>query len=161
MNRIIAWVSIFSIIAVGMFFFYLNNLIWKPFRCDTQVNFSVSTNNGNWINFNANINVIALNKWYNEVIMIGSLKEKNETYTVYRTTFVTHKPADINGYSVTVITGEKRHPKDNTPDTLWQHYVLPEVPGVPFYLETKHLKENSIIYKQLDNPIFVCVITEQ
>ncbi|EMH4104636.1 hypothetical protein RGJ12_003366 [Serratia marcescens] len=161
MNRVIFWVSIFSVIGMGLFFFYLNSLSWKPFRCDTQVNSSIATKNGNWINFNANINVITLHKEHSEVLVIGSLKEKNEDYTIYRTIFVTHKPANINGYSVTVITNEKRHPKDNVPDTLWQHYVLPEVPGVSFYLETKHLKENSIIYKRLDNPIFVCAITEQ
>lgn len=159
MNRVIVWVSISCVITVGLLVFYINSLNWKPFRCDTQMNSSIATSNDNWIMFNAKINIITLDKEHSEVLVIGSLKDKNENYTIYRTVFVTHKPADINGYSVTVITSEKRHPKDNVPDKLWQHFVLPEVPGVSFYLEATQLKENSIIYKKLDNPIFVCAIT--
>ncbi|MCM2651951.1 hypothetical protein [Serratia marcescens] len=161
MNRIIIWGSIFSVIAASLLFFSLDSLSWKPFRCNTQVSADIATKNGNRIEFNVNINVITLHKENSEVLVIGSLKDQGESYTVYRRIFVTHKPADINGYSTTVITSEKRHPKDNVPNTLWQHYVLPEVPGVAFYVEIKKLKKNLLFYKGLDNPILICTITEE
>ncbi|WP_420284027.1 hypothetical protein [Serratia liquefaciens] len=160
MNRIIIWGSIFSVIAASLLFFSLDSLSWKPFRCNTQVSADIATKNGNRIEFNVNINAITLHKENSEVIVIGSLKEQGESYTVIRTIFVNHKSSGINGYSTAVITGERRHPQDNMPDTLWQHYVLPQVPGTAFYLETKKLNKNLILYKGLDNPIFICTITE-
>ncbi len=161
MNRVIIWMSILTVIAASLFLFYLNSISWKPFRCNTQVSADMATKNSNRIKFNVNINVIAFHKDYSEVLVIGTLKVNSESYAVYRRVFVTHKPSDINGYSATVITNEKHHPKDNVPDTLWQHYILPEVPGVPFYVETKKLRKNLILYKGLDNPIFTCTITKQ
>ncbi|HGC5851232.1 TPA: hypothetical protein ACIZCC_003347 [Serratia marcescens] len=161
MNRVIIWVSISIVIATSLFLLHLSSLSWKPFRCNTQVNATIATKKGDAIELNVNINVTTPHKERSEVLVVGSLKNKNENYTVYRRIFITNKPADINGYSTTMITSEKRHPKDNVPDKLWQHYVLPEIPGVTFYVETKKIGKNLLIYKGLDNPIFICSITEQ
>lgn len=161
MNKVIIWLSIFIIISACLFLLPLNSLSWKPFRCNTQVSASIATKKGDEIDLNININVIAFHKEKSEVLVVGSLKNKNENHTVFRRFFITHKPANINGYSTTVVTNERRHPTDDVPDTLWKNYVLLEVPGVAHYVETKHLMGNLLLYKGLDNPIFICTITKQ
>ncbi|MEH9796324.1 hypothetical protein R1K39_24095, partial [Klebsiella sp. 105384] len=70
-----------------------------------------------------------------------------------------HHPP-LKDYSATVITCEKRHPKDNVPDILWQNYVLPEVPGIMFYMEITHLRKNALFFNGLDKPIFICTMPE-
>ncbi|HEI8821976.1 TPA: hypothetical protein SLG99_004388 [Serratia marcescens] len=161
MNKLIIWLSILIIISACLFLLPLSSHSWKPFRCNTQVSASIAKKKGDEIELNVNINVIAFHKEQSEVLVVGSLKNKNENYTVFRRIFITHKPANINDYSTTVVTSERRHPTDNVPDTLWQHYVLSEIPGVALYVETKHLRGNLLLYKGLDNPIFICTITKQ
>jgi hypothetical protein len=124
------------------------------------VSANVATKNGDRVELNVSVNIITLHKKHSEVLVIGYLKKKSENYTVYRRIFITHNPSSINGYSTTVITGEKLHPQDNVPNTLWQHYILPEVPGVAFYVKNENLKKNLLFYKTLENPILICTITE-
>ncbi|HHM1651414.1 TPA: hypothetical protein ACRG3J_005526, partial [Klebsiella pneumoniae] len=93
----------------------------------------VAKKNGDRIEFNININVVAFHKENSEVIVKGTLQDKDKSYSIYRRIFIPQKPSPLKDYSATVITCEKRHPKDNVPDILWQNYVLPEVPGIMFY----------------------------
>ncbi|HHC3772412.1 TPA: hypothetical protein ACN722_005543 [Klebsiella pneumoniae] len=120
----------------------------------------VAKKNGDRIEFNININVVAFHKENSEVIVKGTLQDKDKSYSIYRRIFIPQKPSPLKDYSATVITCEKRHPKDNVPDILWQNYVLPEVPGIMFYMEITHLRKNALFFNELDKPIFICTMPE-
>ncbi|MBH3151642.1 hypothetical protein I5L36_11880 [Serratia marcescens] len=159
MKRIVIWTSIFTAFAVFLLVYPLSGLNWKPFRCNAQLTARVTTNNNTKIDLNVNINIISHQEDQNEVLFVGSLKEANKNYTVYRRIFVTSKPADINGYSTAVITSEEHNPNDNVPDTLWHTYVLPDIPGVEFYAKTREIGKNLLFYRGLEIPMLVCTIT--
>ncbi|MEQ5974123.1 hypothetical protein U2J09_22630 [Serratia liquefaciens] len=160
MYRVIFFVLILSVIAVCLFLFPIDKIAGDSFRCSTHLSADVAKKNGDRIEFNININVVEFHKENSEVIVTGTLLDKDKSYSIYRRIFVPQKPSPLKDYSAAVITCEKRHPKDNVPDILWQNYVLPEVPGVMFYMEKTHLRKNALFYKGLDKPIFICTISE-
>lgn len=160
MRRVIFFVFILIVISVCLFLFSIDNNACDPFRCNTHLSADVAKKNGDRIEFNININVVAFHKENSEVIVKGTLQDKDKSYSIYRRIFIPQKPSPLKDYSATVITCEKRHPKDNVPDILWQNYVLPEVPGIMFYMEITHLRKNALFFNGLDKPIFICTMPE-
>ncbi|EPP8560695.1 hypothetical protein RG489_003784 [Serratia marcescens] len=160
MKTTVIWISIFTAIAVFTLSFPLRSLYWKPFRCNTQLTAKIATNDNTEINLNVNVNIIAHREDKSEIMFVGSLKEENKNYTVFRKIFVTSKPANINGYSAAIITSEEHNPNDNVPDTLWHTYVLPDIPGVTFYAKEIDIGKNILFYRGLEIPMLMCTITK-
>ncbi|WP_172641802.1 hypothetical protein [Serratia sp. S4] len=115
---------------------------------------------GNKIELNIDVNVLNAQENKSEWLVLGSLKVMNKNYAIYRKMFISNNNTDFIGFTNSIITREERHPLDNTPDEVWQQYILPERPGVEFYLEQKRLNKNRVLFKGLDNPYFLCTIIE-
>lgn len=153
---IISLTSLIIAILSGVFL-YLNHSNWKPFRCNTHLTSHIVSKEGKQLELNLDTSVVTAHESSSELLAVGSLKDPTNNYVITRRIFIAMKPSDFKGFSKTMITREERHPIDNLPDTLWQQYVLPEAPGVAFYIETKQLNKNSHLIKGLTNPYFVCV----
>lgn len=159
MNRIIISLSIIVIVGLSGIFYYLSHTKWKPFRCHTHLSSHIATKEGKKLELNLDISIVTDHEGSSEVLTAGSLKGAEHSYVISRRTFITMKQSEFKGFSKTMITREERHPIDNVPNEIWQQYVLPEAPGVAFYMETKYLNNNAYLIKGLTNPHFVCAKT--
>ncbi|HBE9082518.1 FidL-like protein [Serratia fonticola] len=161
MNRIIIGLTslVIVIVILSGVYHYFNRSHWKPFRCDTHLSSHIATKEGKKLELNLDISIITAHEGSSEALTVGSLKGEGKNYIFSRRVFVTMKQSDFKGFSKAMIIREERHPIDNVPDEIWQEYVLPEAPGVAFYMETKHLNNNAYLIKGLTNPHFVCART--
>ncbi|EMI4411653.1 hypothetical protein [Serratia ureilytica] len=160
MNRINIGLSIFFVVILCGVVLYLNHSSWKPFRCNTHVSSHIVSMDGRKLKLNLDISVVTAQEGRSEVLVVGSLNGLNKNYAISRRMFVSIKDSDFKGFTKTMITREERHPIDNIPDEIWQQFVLPEAPGVAFYMETKLLSKNLFLVKGLTNPYFVCAVIE-
>lgn len=160
MNRIIIGFAVFFVVILSGVTIYLNYLSWKPFRCNTHANSHIVSVDGRKLELNLDISVVTAQEGRSELLAVGSLKGLDKNYIITRRMFVSIKDSNFKGFAKTMITREERHPIDNIPDDIWQKYVLPETPGVAFYMETKRLSKNLFLVKGLTNPYFVCAVIE-
>lgn len=160
MNRIIIGLSVFFVVILSGVALYLNHSSWKPFRCNTHASSHIVSVDGRQLELNLDISVVTAQEGRSELLTVGSLKGLDQNYVITRRMFVSIKDSEFKGFSKTMITREERHPIDNIPDEIWQQYVLPEAPGVAFYMETKRLSKNIFLIKGLTNPYFVCAVIE-
>ncbi len=151
--------SLIIVILSGAFL-YLNHSNRKPFHCNTHLTSYVVSKEGKQLELNLDISVVTAHEGNSELLAVGSLKGPTNSYVISRRIFITMEQSDFKDFSKTMITREERHPIDNLPDVLWQQYVLPEAPGVAFYMETKRINKNSYLIKGLTNPHFVCAIPQ-
>lgn len=157
MKRIIIGLTSLVIVIVilsGIYYFSRSN--WKPFRCDTHLSSHIATKEGNKLALNLDINIVTAHEGNSEALVVGSLKGERNNYVISRRIFITMKQSDFKGFAKTMIIREKRHPIDNVPEEIWKQYLLPEAPGVAFYMETKHLNNNAYLITGLTSPLFVC-----
>ena len=160
MNRIIIGFSFFITIILSGVALYLNHASWKPFRCNTHASSHITSLDGRKLELNLNINVVTAQEGKSELLAVGSLNGLSKNYAISRRVFISIKESDFRGFTKAMITREERQPIDNIPDEIWQQYVLPESPGVAFYMETKRLSKNLFLVKGLTNPFFVCAVIE-
>ena len=160
MNRIIIGFTVFFVVILSGVALYLNHSSWKPFRCHTHVSSHLVSLDGRKLELNLDISIITAQEGRSELLTVGSLKGLNNNYAISRRMFVSIKDSDFRGFTKAMITREERQPIDNNPDDVWQQYVLPEAPGVAFYMETKRLSKNLFLVKGLTNPFFVCAVIE-
>ncbi|UIM55637.1 hypothetical protein [Serratia marcescens] len=158
MNRIVIFFSALALIILGSIFLYLNHSNWKPFRCNTHISSNIFSKDGHPLVLNMDINIITAHEGSSELIAVGSLKGEDKNYVIARRIFITMRKSDFTGFTKTTIDRQERRPIDNVPEALWEKYVLPETPGVEFYMETKKLKDNLYLIKGLSNPHFVCAL---
>ncbi|NCG52472.1 FidL-like protein [Serratia fonticola] len=160
MNRIVIGLTslVIVIVILSGVYHYFNRSHWKPFRCNTHMNSHIATKEGKKLELNMDMNIVTAHEGSSELLALGSLKGIDSHYVIARRIFVTMKQSDFKGFAKTMITREERHPIDNMPDEIWKQYVLPEAPGVAFYIETKQLHNNAYLIKGLTNPYFVCAI---
>ncbi|HIE4390634.1 TPA: hypothetical protein ACXM56_002514 [Serratia liquefaciens] len=160
MNRIIIGLSVFFVVILSGVALYLNYSSWKPFRCHTHASSHLISVDGRKLELNLDISIVTAQEGRSELLAVGSLKGLNKNYAISRRMFVSIKDSDFRGFTKAMITREERQPIDNIPDEIWQQYVLPEAPGVAFYMETKRLSKNLFLVKGLTNPFFVCAVIE-
>ena len=160
MNKKIIGFSVFFVVILSGVALYLNHSSWKPFRCNTHEISHIVSVDGQRFELNLDISVVTAQEDRSELLVVGSLKGLNKNYAISRRMFVSIKNSDIKGFYKTMITREERRPIDNIPDEIWQQHVLPEAPGVTFYMETKRLHKNIFLIKGLTNPYFVCAFIE-
>lgn len=160
MNKIIIGLAVFFVVILSGVAFYLNQSSWKPFRCNIHASSHIVSVDGQQLELNLDVNVITAQEDKSELLMIGSLKGLNKNYAISRRMFMSIKDSDFKGFTKAMITREERQPIDNIPEEIWLQYVLPEAPGVAFYMETKRLSKNLFLVKGLTNPFFVCAVIE-
>ncbi|HBC5220226.1 hypothetical protein FE224_18145 [Serratia marcescens] len=159
MKKIVIVLSSVIIVVLSGAFVYRHHESWKPFRCNTHLSSHIVSKEGKTLELNLDISVVTAHKGSSELLAVGSLKDPDNSYVISRRLFMVIKQSDFKGYSKTMITREEHHPIDSLPDHLWQQYVLPEAPGIAFYMETKRLNDEAYFIKGLTNPHFVCVKT--
>ncbi|CAI1051053.1 hypothetical protein [Serratia quinivorans] len=158
MNKIIIAISVSIIIILSGVAFYLNHSSWEPFRCNTHVSSHIASLDGQQLELNLDINVVTAQEDRSELLVVGSLKGFNKNYAISRKLYLSIQDSGFKGITKAMITREQRHPIDNIPDEIWQQYVLPEAPGVAFYMETKRVSKNLFLIKTLNNPYFSCAL---
>ncbi|WP_161802733.1 MULTISPECIES: hypothetical protein [Serratia] len=104
------------------------------------------------------INIITAHEGSSELIAVGSLQGGDKNYVIARRIFITMRKSDFTGLTKTTIDRQERRPIDNVPEALWERHILPETPGVEFYMETKKFNKNLYLIKGLSNPHFVCAL---
>lgn len=160
MNRVIIGFTVLVTVIMGGVAFYLNCTSWKPFRCNTHASSHILSMDGRKLELNLDISIVSDHEGGNEWLAVGSLKGFDKDYAISRRMFISIKDSDFKDFTKAMIIREERHSIDNIPDEIWQKYILPEAPGVTFYMETKRLSHNLILVKGLTNPFFVCAIIE-
>ncbi|MDY7605646.1 FidL-like protein [Serratia marcescens] len=158
MKKLVIGLSSLIIVILSGAFLYLSHSNWKPFRCNTHLTSYIASKEGKQLELNIDISVVTTHEGSSELLAVGSFKDSKNNYVISRRIFITMKQSDFKNFVKAMITREERHPIDNLPDALWQQYVLPEAPGVAFYMETKQLNNNSYLIKGLTNPHFVCAM---
>lgn len=160
MKRIIIGISVFTIILISGVALYLNNTSWTPYRCKSVVNANLVYIDGENLDLNLNVNMITTHEGKSEWLVVGSVKGRNIQYIISRRVFLSTRESGFKGLTRSMITREEHQPIDNIPNDIWQRHVLPEVPGVAFYMEMKRLDNNLLFVKGLTNPFFICAINE-
>jgi hypothetical protein len=118
------------------------------------------SNEGKKLELNLDINVVTTNEGSGEFVAVGSLSGSGHNYVVSRRIFITIERSNFKGVTKSTIIHEVRHPIDNIPDDLWRKYILPEVPGIAFYMEMRKLGNDLYFIKGLTSPHFVCAVAK-
>ncbi|MBC3377670.1 hypothetical protein H8I69_00860 [Serratia fonticola] len=156
MKRIIATVLLLTALLMCLWWWHAHHQGRPPFRCDTQ-QISVQVKAQTNILLNANSTIIFSSSKTGIVNLVGSIKENDTRYQLSRKLFFTITPSELKGVNNTQITHEEVHPADNTPNNVWQKFLMPEVEKVDFYTELVPLFNNAVLIRGLVNPFLVCI----
>ncbi|MGL5388373.1 MAG: hypothetical protein ACRC2A_05275 [Enterobacterales bacterium] len=155
MKKIIGAV-LFLVILLPSLWYYSQQQSRKPFRCDTQ-QISVQVKAQNNIVLNANSTIIFSSAKTGVAYITGSITENNTRYLLDRNISFSITPSEIKGNNNTQFTHENVHPADNTPDSVWHNFLMPEVENIDFYTEIKPLRGNALLIRGFTNPFLVCI----
>nr|WP_315290293.1 hypothetical protein [Serratia proteamaculans] len=160
MKKIVIGLLSLIIVILSGTFVYHSHESWKPFRCNSHLNSHITSRDGNTLELNLEIDIVAAHEGSSEFFVVGSLKDSGNSYVISRRIITTINRYSFKDYAKALITREELDPIDDTPDDLWNKYVIPATQGIHFYMEMKRINNKIYLIKGVSNPFFVCVTTQ-
>lgn len=133
-----------------------------PFICES--NQSLTTywqyNKNLPITINADFFISFIDNESGILSVIGSVEREDNLYILSRRVNFHSSPIMLNGMKKITLTKESAHTVDNTPDEIWQQYIIPEKLGVDFYVGATMINDNTMYIKGFSTPYTICVIKD-
>ncbi|MFJ7500588.1 FidL-like protein [Serratia grimesii] len=132
----------------------------EEFNCQAQLSQSAYTNNntGETIRTNAFVTVFLTKKDGGFFSMAGTIENDGVIHDLRRVANFSISQETLLGMRKIIIKSVDISPSDNTPDKIWNDYVVPEKAGIPLYVKLKKINSNTIIINSLSLPYLMCVM---
>ena len=142
-----------------LFFFSFTMHAEEPFKCSSHFK-SLIEKDGDHMLFDGNLTLFLKNDTEGFFAFSGNVSTKDHRYLLSRISYFTFAPQEINQVRQAKVVSVVKHPIDTLPENIWQADLMPERPGVEFYIEIWPLKDNLLLVKSLNTGFLICAQNE-
>lgn len=129
----------------------------EPFKCSSHYKIVIEKDHDSTL-FDGRLTLFLKNDREGFFGFIGKVKTKDNHYLLSRTVVFTMATHELNESNQVTIGKVFKHPSDTTPEDIWLADILPQLPGIDFQVEVRHLKNNLLLVKSLTTAYLICAV---